>query len=118
MTLDIGLSFEKEITVNETNIASRFEEGLPDVFSTPDMIQEMESASYRLLKGTLPENQTSVGTHVNVSHDKSLRVGQVVHVKAVVIDIDRKKVTFSVTATSDEDIVGRGTHSRFIIDKE
>ena len=118
MTLDIGLFFEKIITVDNSNVASRFEEGLPDVFSTPDMIQEMESASYRLLKEILPENQTSVGTHVNISHNKSLRVGQVVHVKAVVIDIDRKKITFSVTATSDEDIVGRGTHSRFIIDKE
>lgn len=117
MNIEIGKTYKKEVLVTKDNIASRFEEGIPDVFSTPDMIQEMESASYRLLKELLPEALTSVGTKVNISHEKAIPLGKKVQVIAKIIEVDRKRITFSVIATSDDLIVGQGTHERFIINK-
>ncbi|WP_438357611.1 thioesterase, FlK family [Acinetobacter baumannii] len=38
-------------------------------------------------------------------------------VEAEVIEIDRKRVTFAVKATCNNDIVGQGTHERFLINK-
>ncbi|MEG0254032.1 MAG: hotdog domain-containing protein [Vagococcus sp.] len=117
MTIEIGKTYKKHVLVTKDNIASRFEAGIPDVFSTPDMIQEMESASYRLLNELLPEELTSVGTKVNISHEKGLPLGSEVDITAEIIEVDRKRITFSVLATSGKLIVGRGTHERFIINK-
>ena len=117
MEIKIGEHFTKEVYVTKDNVASKFEDDLPDVFSTPDMIAEMESASYHLLKNILTDDLNSVGTHVNVSHEKGLVIGDLVTITAEVIEVDRRKITFRVEATSQGEMVGQGTHSRFIIKK-
>lgn len=117
MEIKIGQTFTKEVYVTRDNVASKFEADLPDVFSTPDMIAEMESASYHLIKNNIPEDLISVGTHVNVSHEKGIVIGDLAIITAEVIEVDRKKITFAVKAMHNDDIVGQGTHSRFIIKK-
>lgn len=117
MEIKIGDNFTKEVYVTKDNVASKLEADLPDVFSTPDMIAEMESASYHLLKNIIANDLNSVGTHVNVSHEKGLVIGDKVTITSEVIEIDRRKITFAVKATSQGEIVGQGTHTRFIIKK-
>ena len=118
MDIKIGTIFTKEVYVTKDNVASKFEADLPSVFSTPDMIAEMESACYHLLKKIIPEDMTSVGTHVNVSHEKGIVIGDLAIITAEVIEVDRKRITFAVKATCNEDMVGQGTHERFIIAKK
>lgn len=118
MTIDIGTNYKKDVIVTEKNVASRFDEDLPSVFSTPDMIAEMEDACYQLLKKVIPSDLTSVGTHVNVSHEKGIVIGDQAVVTAEVIEVDRKRITFAVKATFNGEIIGQGTHERFIIKKK
>ena len=45
-------------------------------------------------------------------------MGMKVWAETEVIEIDRRKVTFSVKAYDERGLVGEGTHERFIIDVE
>ncbi len=117
MDIKIRTTYSKEVTVTKENVASRFDKDLPSVFSTPDMIAEMEDSCYQLLKKIIPNDLTSVGTHVNVSHEKGIVIGDITTISAEVIEIDRKRITFAVKATFNNEIVGQGTHERFIIKK-
>ncbi|MBO0437097.1 thioesterase family protein [Vagococcus fluvialis] len=117
MDIKIGTRYEKDVLVTEKNVASKFDKDLPSVFSTPDMIAEMEDTCYQLLKKIIPTELTSVGTHVNVSHEKGIVIGDTTTVTAKVIEVDRKRITFAVKAMFNDEIVGQGTHERFIIKK-
>ena len=97
------------------NTAAAYGTGAMAVFSTPAMISMMEEASFLLRKKL---GYASVGTGVNIKHLRACLPGTEVWAEAVVEDIDRKAVTFSVTAYDSKGEIGKGTHSRFIIDPE
>ena len=118
MELKTGMSKTLKITVDESNTAARRGPNLPQVLSTPDMISAMEAASWQCILPALPEGKYSVGTHVNVSHDKAAPLGTEVTVTSTVIEIDRRRVVFQVLATCDKGQIGAGTHTRFILDSD
>ncbi|MGL4668627.1 MAG: thioesterase family protein, partial [Saezia sp.] len=115
MELKVGNSMTVETLVSEKNVAAKYLEGLPHVFATPDMIGEMESASYLCLQQSLEAGKASVGTHVNVSHNMAVPMGQTIKTTATIEEIDRKKVIFKVQSLTEKgEVVGQGTHKRFI----
>lgn len=117
MTTDmVGTKFEVETDVNAQNVASAVGSGLVDVFATPMMIAQMELAASRCLTPFLKEGQASVGTHINASHSAATPVGGKVRTQAVVTAVDRRRVEFEVVAWDDAGEVGRGTHTRFVVD--
>jgi len=115
MELTVGMSHTLKVMVDESNTASMYGDNLPRVFSTPDMIAAMETASYLCILPALPEGKFSVGTHVNVSHDLAVPIGMEVTVTSTITEIDRRRVEFHVVATSPKGQVGAGTHTRFIV---
>lgn len=118
MTYSVGNTFTKETVVSKENVAAKYQPGLPNVYATPDMIADMESTCFLGLQAFLPEEQLSVGTHVNVSHDLGVPIGEPITITATITEIDRRKITFNVEAMSSLGSVGKGTHTRFIIDKK
>ncbi|MBO7562689.1 MAG: thioesterase family protein [Bacteroidales bacterium] len=113
--IKIGMSNIARRMVTDQNTAAAYGTGAMAVFSTPAMISMMEEASFLLLKKL---GYASVGTGVNIKHLRACLPGTEVWAEAVVEDIDRKAVTFSVTAYDSKGEIGKGTHSRFIIDPE
>ena len=113
--LKIGMSNIARRMVTDQNTAAAYGTGAMAVFSTPAMISMMEEASFLLLKKL---GLTSVGTGVNIKHLRACLPGTEVWAEAVVEDIDRRAVVFSVTAYDSKGEIGKGTHSRFIIDPE
>ncbi len=87
------------------------------VLSTPKMIELMEWAATRAVQPVLGDDRTSVGTHVNVSHEAAAREGEVVTVAATLTAVNRRRLTFAVSATVGDRVIGRGTHERFVIDR-
>lgn len=119
MELKVGIIMSVETIVDETNVAAKYSKDLPSVFSTPDMISEMEAACYRGLIPYLEEGKASVGTHVNVSHDMAVPMGQKIKTTATLVEIDKRKLVFEVEATTEDGKrVGKGTHTRFVVDKK
>ena len=106
----------REIKVNAGQTTSFLWEG-ENVFSTPSMISEMEETCRLLLKEeVLQDNEwDSVGTHVDVRHLKATPVGTHVNLKAKVIKVEDKRITFEVEATDRLEKIGDGLHERAII---
>ncbi|SHG03789.1 thioesterase family protein [Dysgonomonas macrotermitis] len=113
-----GLSFSSETIVDNNNIASALGSGDLAVFATPAMIALMENAAMKAVAAYLPEGSTTVGSEMNTTHIKPSGTGSTIVATAVLTEIDRRKLTFSVSAKDNTGIIGEGTHVRFIVDKE
>lgn len=118
MELTVGLTHEVNQVVTLNLTASAFGSGLLDVFATPAMIAQMERTAVELCRLCLTEDKGTVGTHVNVSHVAATPVGMNVRSEAELIEIDRKRLVFTVKAFDEVGLIGEGTHERFIIDNE
>ena len=88
------------------------------VLSTPEMIRLMEETCTAAVQPLIEGNdQTTVGTHVDVSHESAAREGDQVEISCELLEVDGRRLTFSVEARIGEQIVGRGTHRRHVIDR-
>lgn len=107
---------ETEVTFEKT--AKYFGSGNEAVFATPVMIGIMEEASLTSVQPYLAEDESTVGTRVNVTHESASPVGIRVWAESELIEIDRRRLVFRVTAYDECGIIGRGEHERFIIKKD
>ena len=64
----LGIKGRQETTVTTANIATNVGSGKVKVFATPMMISLIEKAAVLSIEPCLEEGQSSVGTHINVSH--------------------------------------------------
>ena len=116
--LEIGLKHTSEQTVSEALTAMQMGSGDLPVFATPAMMALMENAAMMAVANELPEGCTTVGGHIESSHLRPSKVGEKVSAVAEVTKVDGKKIEFKVAAYSGETLLGKGTHLRFVVDKE
>lgn len=111
-----GAAKERKIRVNVGQSTSFLWKG-ENVFSTPSMISEMEETCRLLLKEEfLPDEEwDSVGTLVNIRHLKATPVGAEIKLKAKVVNVNNRRVTFEVDAVDKIEKIGEGIHERTII---
>ena len=111
-----GAAKERKIRVNEGQSTSFLWEG-ENVFSTPSMISEMEETCRLLLKEEFLQDEEwdSVGTLVNIRHLKATPVGAEIKLKAKVVNVNNRRVTFEVDAVDKIEKIGEGVHERTII---
>ena len=79
------------------------------------MVALMEGAACEALSGVLPEEKTSVGIELSISHLAATPVGMDVRAEAEVTAIDGSIITFQVTAYDEAGKIGEGTHKRAVI---
>lgn len=115
MSVTVGLKSRAEVLVNGSNTANAVGSGLVPVFSTPSMIALMENAAVRAIQGRLEPGESSVGTHMDITHDAPTPVSVKAWAEAEVTAVDGRKVTFAVTAYDEKGPIGKGTHERAII---
>ena len=118
MSLEPGLKGSASVQVVHENTAAVIGSGSLEVFATPMMIALMESAALNTVKPYLPEGDATVGTAINVTHDAPTPVGETVVAEAELIEVDRRKLVFSVLARVGDEVIGKGTHTRFVINEE
>lgn len=118
MQLEIGQKATATTIVDSSNTAATLRSGLLEVFSTPSMIALMEQAAFTCLSPGLKDGQTSVGTKINVEHKMATPLGITVTATATITGIDRRSIDFEVIAATPAGEIGRGTHTRYIIDTE
>jgi fluoroacetyl-CoA thioesterase len=93
-------------------------QAMPKVFATGFMIGLIEWTCIQALNPYLdwPEEQ-SVGTHVDVSHVAATPPGLEVTVKVKLVEVDGRRLVFEVEAHDGIDLITRGRHERFVINK-
>ena len=116
--VELGIKGRQETVVTTANVATNVGSGKVKVFATPMMISLMEKAAVLSIEPYLEPGQSSVGTHIDVSHCAATPMGMTVRAETEVVGIDRRRVTFSVKAYDERGLIGEGTHDRFIIDVE
>lgn len=105
-----------EQTVTPDLTAARIGSGLVEVFATPMMIALVEQACLESVLPYLDEGQGTVGTLVNVTHSAATPVGMRVWCDSELVEVDRRRLVFSVKVYDECGPIGEGTHERFIID--
>ncbi len=92
---------------------------MPEVFATGFLVGLLEWACIKAVKPHLdwPSEQT-VGTHIDVSHLAATPPGLEVTAKVKLVEVDGRRLVFEVEAHDGVDLISRGKHERFIINKE
>ena len=92
---------------------------MPEVFATGFLVGLLEWACIKAINPHIDwPNEQSVGTHINVSHEAATPPGLEVTVKVELIEVDGRRLVFTVEAHDGVDLISKGRHERFIINKE
>ena len=89
----------------------------PKVFATGFMIALMEWTCVQALAPYLDPGEGSLGVHIDVSHLAATPPGFDVTVTCTLQAIDKRRLTWSVSAHDGEDLIGEGAHMRAVIDR-
>lgn len=118
MALTPGIKGEATTTVVHENTAAAVGAGGVEVFGTPMMVALMENAAWAAVAKELDAGHVTVGTVVNVKHLAATPLGQKVRATAELIEIDGRRLVFSVEAYDEKQKIGEGQHERFIVNLE
>jgi fluoroacetyl-CoA thioesterase len=111
-TLAVGLDNVAEYTVTKHMSAPH----LPvAVLSTPTMIGLIEGVCLLAAAPHLDEDETTVGTHVCVSHQGAVREGERFVIRCRVASVEKRRLNFDVEVDGPTGPVSRGTHQRAVV---
>ena len=115
--LRVGITNEREYTVEEKHLATFLRSGNVEVLSTPAMISFMEETCRMAVEKHLPEDKTTVGFRVDVKHLKPAPLRARIKVRCKLVEVEGRKLTFQVEAFHGSVKIGEGIHVRYIVDK-
>lgn len=115
MNITVGMKGEVSTMVEREDTAQEVGSGSLLVYATPCMAALMEGAACEAISDALPEEKTSVGIELNISHLAATPVGLEVRAEAEVTAVDGSMITFQVTAYDETGKIGEGSHKRAVI---
>lgn len=115
MEISIGMKGQVASFVEREDTAAQVGSGSLLVYATPCMVALMEGAACEAISSALPEDKTSVGTGLDISHSSATPVGMDVRAEAEVTAVEGNMITFHVCAYDEAGKIGEGTHKRAII---
>ena len=115
MVITVGMKGEVSTLVEREDTAAEVGSGSLLVYATPCMVALMEGAACEAIAAALPEEKTSVGIALNISHLAATPVGMEVRAEAEVTEVEGNTITFQITAYDEAGKIGEGTHKRAII---
>lgn len=116
--IDTGLTHTSTLVVKKENLAVTMGSGDLEVLATPAMMALMENAAMLAVKDVLPDGETTVGSQISSSHLKPTAEGKTITATAILTAVEGRKLTFKVSASDENGVIGEGTHIRYIIDAE
>jgi fluoroacetyl-CoA thioesterase len=124
-TLKPGIRYEHRFVVPQSKtVPALYPESdefmaMPEVFATGFLVGFLEWACIKAINPHLdwPQEQ-SVGTYIDVSHEAATPPGLEVTATVELIAVDGRKLIFIVEARDGIDLISRGRHERFVINRE
>lgn len=116
--MEKGLSFTTTMRVSPEVTAEYIGSGDLAVLATPAMCALMENAAMMAVTSHLEEGQTTVGTALNIEHSRATKVGEIVTATAVLTEVNGRELQFNIAARDEVGVIGEGTHTRFIVNRE
>lgn len=115
-TIQPGLETTQQFEVDDARVTRHMGEDL-GVYGTPFLLRDVERVCHQLLQDHLDDEQSTVGTYVNLKHLAPTLEGATVTLTAKVSAVDRRAVTFEVIVRDDVEELARIEHGRFVVDK-
>ena len=115
MEIIVGMKGSAYTEVEREDTALEVGSGSLLVYATPCMVALMEGAACEAIAEALPQEKTSVGTELNITHISATPVGLEVRAEAEVIAVEGPIITFKVEAYDEAGKIGEGTHKRAVI---
>lgn len=123
-TLSVGQIREFSYRVPEDKTVAHVFEGerlfadMPPVFATAYLVGLIEWVCMQALDAHLEPGEQSVGTAIGVTHTAATPVGLTVKVTVRIVGVQGRRVRFEVRAEDDAELIGEGSHERFVIVRE
>ena len=111
-SLVIGIENEQTFSVEEGMTPNHIR---APVLSTPSMVGMIEGTCLINTQRHLDTGETTVGTHVNVSHVGPARVGEEVRITSKLIEIRKRRLTFEIEVIAPSGTISTGTHERAVV---
>ena len=86
------------------------------VLSTPSLVLLVERTAAELAAPFLDEGEGTVGTAIALEHLDAVKKGGIVTISVVLKKTEGRRLDFEFTAVSGDRSIGRGSHSRFVVD--
>lgn len=116
--IPIGTRGVYSLLVTADHLANRFKDvSLPPVFATPMLVMLMENAALNAIKPYLEENESCVGTRVDIRHLAATPAGLTVTAVAELTAVSGRKLTFRIEASDGIDRIGTAIHERAVVDR-
>ena len=124
-TLQAGIKYEHKFVIPQSKtVPALYPESeefsaMPEVLATGFLVGLLEWACIRAINPHLdwPQEQT-LGTHIDVSHEAATPPGLEVTVAVELIAVEGRRLLFNVEAHDGVDLISRGRHERFVVNKE
>ena len=113
--ISTGIIGKAQINVTEKELAVNVGSGSLEVFATPVMVMLMEKAACICVAEYMENDETTVGTEMNVKHVSASPVGSDITAEAELTEVNGREFTFSVKAYDNAGLIGEGTHKRFLV---
>ncbi len=91
---------------------------MPGVLATGYLVGVIEWACMEAIVPHLDDTEISLGVHVDLSHQAPTVPGSTVTVDVELTEVDRRALTFRITAADEHGVVSVGTHRRGVVDRE
>lgn len=114
-SLTEGVEATRNITVDKDRTIDFMGDALR-VYATPELVRDIEHTCRDLLLNHLDDGEDSVGTRVEIDHAGASLLGMDVEISARVSAVEGRLVTFEVTANDPVELVGKCTHTRFVVE--
>jgi len=124
-TLKPGIRYEHKFLVpSSKTVPALYPEAeeflaMPEVFATGFLVGFLEWACIKCINPHIdwPTEQT-LGTHIDVTHQAATPPGLEVTATVELVEVDGKRLVFQGEAHDGVDLISKGRHERFIVNRE
>lgn len=110
----MSITFEKEILARET-VGDYGSKTLDYLLSTPTLVAILLSASSKLLNPLVPEDCVTVGSSVELRHEKPTLLGEKVWMVVTVRQVNGDRISLDFVASDKAGVIAGGKHERFVV---
>lgn len=114
-TIPVGYKGTANTVVTPEQLAVSVGSGSLRVFATPMLAALMEAAACDAVSAFLENDETTVGTSLEIQHTAATPEGMEVSAEAELISVNGRELEFRVRATDGVGEIGSGTHKRFVV---
>ncbi len=112
-------SYSEAFIVKEQDCISEINSELPSVLGTYILVKWMEIVSVRLIYKQLDtQKYITMGKRVDIEHSGMAKLGEVLMIKATIVEQSKREVLFNVVAMLGDKEIAKTSHTRIVISKK